>query len=690
MTEEHPALHHEENWEYEEDEDNAEEYDEDDEEYDDKDDSIEVGDEIALVYHSKEKPEAKALKSIATHGKSNAAEGEAACPPAKRTKLGHSQGLSSSNHDPDTAVAMGTEPGSAPSSKDKGAPMARVQPAQKTTEFSVTERKPSFRKADKVSLNHHKDQWQDSGKQKGSKSSSTRQTPATLKAKAGATPSKSAAAVASPPIDAATIAYYQSLGYYYDPLHGSTGQASDTPADEQEQSNNVTPTSKTRAKNGQSTPSLSTAQPGPFDFGATPSISAHYPYHPHGVYAGYPSNIPAGATSASATGGGYTMTGAPGTSHPWMAFGAGDGAMPVPFAQGFAAPGAAPRYPLPMGMGMGMGMGMVPPPNLSHPVPPLSQQAGQFSASGMDEEALNSLPHTTMFEQKSQRLMAACAEGNLELVNRIASKFESPEELCEAEPSTGYTPLMMAARHGHLDVVEALIRLGHDSTEISRDPLNNNVLMVTAEHGHLAVFELYANKFPRSVQMSNKLGWSPLTAAARYGVTSMVEMVLNLGADLNHRDEEGSTALHHAAAYGHLQTITVLIERGSSATIKNNGGWTAVDFAYSDKVSAHMEDCWRSLGRSLTSSPSSFSSLYSASGQDPTQNTLSVSPTTLSLSNGMPTPLSSAGRKESWASLSNGPLSPILATISGATSPRLMPSNAWSEFKRVVVKQQLH
>jgi ankyrin repeat protein len=64
--------------------------------------------------------------------------------------------------------------------------------------------------------------------------------------------------------------------------------------------------------------------------------------------------------------------------------------------------------------------------------------------------------------------MTACAEGNLELVNRIASKFDSIQELCETEPSSGYTPLMMAARHGHLEVVEALIRLGHDRAETSR------------------------------------------------------------------------------------------------------------------------------------------------------------------------------------------------------------------------------
>ncbi|KAF9112140.1 hypothetical protein BGX27_003911 [Mortierella sp. AM989] len=293
-----------------------------------------------------------------------------------------------------------------------------------------------------------------------------------------------------------------------------------------------------------------------------------------------------------------------------------------------------------------------------------------------------------MIEQKSQRLMSACMEGDLELVNRIASKFESTVELCEVEPTSGYTPLMMAARHGHVEIVEALIRLGHDRDEISRDPSKNNILMLAAEHGHQAIFEIYATTFPRSVELCNKQGWTPLIAAARYGAVNMVEIVLQLGADLNHRDEEGSTALHHAAAFGHLQTISFLIEKGSSATIKNNGGWTAQDFAFSDKVSAHMEDCWRSMSRSMTSSPSSFSSLYSANGNDSSLDTLSSSPESLNSvqTKRRPAPLTNASRKESWTNLSSGPLSPILATISGATSPRLAPSNAWSEFKRAVVK----
>ncbi|KAG0045973.1 GTPase-activating protein [Gryganskiella cystojenkinii] len=291
-----------------------------------------------------------------------------------------------------------------------------------------------------------------------------------------------------------------------------------------------------------------------------------------------------------------------------------------------------------------------------------------------------------MLEQKSVRLMSACAEGNLELVTRIASKFKSTDELCETEPLSGYSALMMAARHGHAEVVDALVALGHDRTEISRDPNNNNILMVAAEYGHQAVFEIYVAKFPRSVNMCNKNGWSPLTAAARYGAPAMVEILLNLGADLNHRDEEGSTPLHHAAAFGHLQTISLLIERGSSASMKNNSGWTALDFAFSAQVAAHMEAAASAatgvenggiLPLPLSASPPPMLQNRSSSTTS-TTNSNGSSPTP------KPAPLSQTGRKESWTSLQHGPLSPILASISGATSPRLAPSNAWSEFKRVV------
>lgn len=48
--------------------------------------------------------------------------------------------------------------------------------------------------------------------------------------------------------------------------------------------------------------------------------------------------------------------------------------------------------------------------------------------------------------------------------------------------------------------------------------------MVAAEHGHQAVFEVYSSKFPRAVHLCNKQGWTPLTAAARYGAPSMVEV----------------------------------------------------------------------------------------------------------------------------------------------------------------------
>jgi ankyrin repeat protein len=56
-------------------------------------------------------------------------------------------------------------------------------------------------------------------------------------------------------------------------------------------------------------------------------------------------------------------------------------------------------------------------------------------------------------------------------------------------------------------------------------------------------------------------------------------LVEELGADVNARDHEGNTALHHAAARGDNEVILYLVSKGAEVTAVNRAGETTVDMA---------------------------------------------------------------------------------------------------------------
>jgi hypothetical protein len=70
-------------------------------------------------------------------------------------------------------------------------------------------------------------------------------------------------------------------------------------------------------------------------------------------------------------------------------------------------------------------------------------------------------------------------------------------------------------------------------------------------------------------------GSSPLITASVFGKADMVNLLIDAGADINFRNNDGATALHTAAFFCRPEIVRRLLEKGADKTIKNRFGATA-------------------------------------------------------------------------------------------------------------------
>jgi ankyrin repeat protein len=64
--------------------------------------------------------------------------------------------------------------------------------------------------------------------------------------------------------------------------------------------------------------------------------------------------------------------------------------------------------------------------------------------------------------------------------------------------------------------------------------------------------------------------------AAWNGQESVVELLLDLGANIDAVDDHGMTALIRAARCGHGKVVQLLRNRGANCEVKDKKGWTAL------------------------------------------------------------------------------------------------------------------
>lgn len=165
----------------------------------------------------------------------------------------------------------------------------------------------------------------------------------------------------------------------------------------------------------------------------------------------------------------------------------------------------------------------------------------------------------------------AVKNDNAQAVKALLARGLDPN-LFEAERND--TGLILALREDAMKVFMVLLNAeGIDIEAKSRN--GDNALMIACYKGNKAAVEALLRKGAEV----NRPGWAPLHYAAAIGSNDIVQLLLDKSAYIDAESPNKTTPIMMAARGGHIYTVKLLLDEGADATLKNELGMTAIDFA---------------------------------------------------------------------------------------------------------------
>uniref|UniRef100_A0A4W3J5D5 Ankyrin repeat domain 27 n=1 Tax=Callorhinchus milii TaxID=7868 RepID=A0A4W3J5D5_CALMI len=215
-------------------------------------------------------------------------------------------------------------------------------------------------------------------------------------------------------------------------------------------------------------------------------------------------------------------------------------------------------------------------------------------------------------ERDVEKLLRAVADGDLEMVRYLLEWMDDePEEedepvlksefchpLCQCpkcEPAQkklssvtvnglsvnatnqdGFTPLHVAALHGHFDLVSLLLR--HGASVNTKNFHNSTALHLICQHNEPQIVKYFLD-YNAKLNKKDSYGNTPLLHACLRGHLEVAELLLEHGASINLTNNQGNTALHEAVKGKHETLVNLLLTYGGSIHVRNKQQCTPIDCA---------------------------------------------------------------------------------------------------------------
>jgi ankyrin repeat protein len=158
------------------------------------------------------------------------------------------------------------------------------------------------------------------------------------------------------------------------------------------------------------------------------------------------------------------------------------------------------------------------------------------------------------------------------------------------DPTRQSSPLHIAARNGHVEVLKILLRGGADVN--CRGPYGQTALHTACANGHADATRVLAEEAGADLNGRDENNFTPLYQASLWGNFKSVEVLVTLGADTSlgtsiEQDFSGWTPLIVSSEEGYLRCLRILLDAGADPNLAGPHG-TPLHYAV---TKGHIDLC---------------------------------------------------------------------------------------------------